>query len=44
MQFIDTHLHLQDYKTGFATDIVRESLSAGVTKLVCAATGMFDWG
>lgn len=43
MQFIDTHLHLQDYKTGFATDIVRESLSAGVTKLVCAATGMFDW-
>jgi len=43
MQFIDTHLHLQDYKTGFATDIVRESLSAGVNKLVCAATGMFDW-
>ena len=26
MQFIDTHLHLQDYKTGFATDIVKEGL------------------
>ena len=26
MQFIDTHLHLQDYKTGFATDIVKEAL------------------
>ena len=43
MQFIDTHLHLQDYKTGFATDIVKEALIGGVDRLVCAATGMFDW-
>ena len=43
MQFIDTHLHLQDYKTGFATDIVKEALTGGVDRLVCAATGMFDW-
>lgn len=43
MQFIDTHLHLQDYKTGFATDIVKAAQQAGVNKLVCAATGLFDW-
>lgn len=43
MQFIDTHLHLQDYKTGFATDIVTAAQKAGVNKLVCASTGMFDW-
>ena len=36
MQFIDTHLHLQDYKTGFATDIVKEALTGGVDRLVCA--------
>lgn len=43
MDFIDTHLHLQDYKTRFATDIVREAQAAGVVKMVCAATGFFDW-
>lgn len=43
MKFIDTHLHLQDYKTRFATDIISESLAAGITKFVCAATGSFDW-
>lgn len=43
MQFIDTHLHLQDYKTGFATDIVKTAQEAGVNKVVCAATGQFDW-
>ena len=43
MKFIDTHLHLQDYKTRFATDIISESQNAGVTKMVCAATGFFDW-
>lgn len=43
MKFIDTHLHLQDYKTRFATDIISESQNAGISKMVCAATGFFDW-
>lgn len=43
MDFIDTHLHLQDYKTRFATDIVQEAQAAGVIKMVCAATGFWDW-
>ena len=43
MQFIDTHLHLQDYKTGFATDILNSALSQGVEKVVCVSSLMEDW-
>lgn len=43
MKFIDTHLHLQDYKTKFATDIIAEAVSAGVECMVCAAVTEKDW-
>lgn len=44
MKFIDTHLHLQDYKQKCATDIVSSARRAGVEKLVCAAVVEKDWG
>lgn len=43
MKFIDTHVHLQDYKARFATDIIRGALAAGVDKMVCAAVLQQDW-
>ncbi len=43
MQFSDTHVHLQDFKTRFATDIVRAALEKGVDKLVCVSAAEKDW-
>lgn len=43
MQFIDTHIHLQDYKRKCATDIVAAAQAAGVEKMVCAAVREQDW-
>lgn len=43
MKFIDTHLHLQDYKTICATDIIQKAQEAGVEKLVSVAVVEEDW-
>lgn len=43
MEFIDTHIHLQDYKQKCATDIIKAAEKAGLKKLVCAAVLEADW-
>ncbi len=43
MQFIDTHIHLQDYKTKSAPQIIAGARAAGVEKFVCAAVTEEDW-
>lgn len=43
MKFIDTHIHLQDYKTRYATDIINESEKVGVEKFICVGTSPQDW-
>lgn len=44
MKFIDSHIHLQDYKQKCATDIIAEAQAVGARKLVCAAVLESDWG
>lgn len=44
MHFIDTHLHLQDYKQKCATDIITSFSSLGGEKLICVAAIEEDWG
>lgn len=36
MDFIDIHIHLQDYKTNFAIDIVKKAQTLNYKKLLCA--------
>lgn len=43
MKFIDTHIHLQDYKLKSATQIIDEGVSAGVEKFVCVSATENDW-
>lgn len=43
MQFIDTHIHLQDYKQKCATDIIEEMSEFGVQKLLCVSATEEDW-
>lgn len=43
MHFIDTHIHLQDYKQRSATDIIASSIIVGVKKLICASVVEADW-
>lgn len=43
MQFIDTHIHLQDFKSRCATDIVKAAAEVGVEKLVCVSVVEEDW-
>ncbi len=43
MKFIDTHIHLQDYKQKCATDIIASAKASGAEKLVCAAIVEKDW-
>lgn len=43
MQFIDTHIHLQDFKSRCATDIIKASISLGVKKMICASVIEEDW-
>lgn len=37
------HIHLQDYKTICATEIVSKAQKSGILKMVCAATEESDW-
>ena len=43
MDFIDSHIHLQDYKQNCATDIIASALKAGAKRLVCASVLANDW-
>ncbi len=43
MEFIDTHIHLQDYEENFATDIVKKAQKSGLKKMICAAIEPGDW-
>ena len=43
MDFIDLHIHLQDYEENFATDIVKKEKKFGLKKMICAATSPKDW-
>ena len=43
MQFIDSHLHLQDYKAKDAQQIIADLRAAGFAKVVCASTSPADW-
>ena len=43
MQFTDSHLHLQDYKTKDAQQIITSLRSLGFVKVVCASTSPQDW-
>ena len=43
MQFMDTHIHLQDFKQKNATDIIKKSASIGMEKLVCVSSLEDDW-
>lgn len=44
MQFMDTHIHLQDFKTKNATDIIEDAAAFGVEKMVCVSAAEDDWG
>lgn len=43
MQFIDTHIHLQDYKSNNAPQFLAEINKQGIEAVVCAATKEGDW-
>ena len=43
MEFIDLHIHLQDYTSDSATEIVKKAQKSGLKKMVCAATSCDDW-
>ena len=43
MQFIDTHIHLQDDKSNNATEILSQTQKAGITRLVCVASIEDNW-
>lgn len=43
MNFIDMHIHLQDYKSNCATDIINMAVESGLKKLVCASVIEDDW-
>lgn len=43
MEFIDLHIHLQDYSENCATDIVKKAQKTGLKKLVCTGTKEQDW-
>ena len=43
MQFIDTHIHLQDYKSNDTPQILASMSVAGVNKMICVASREADW-
>lgn len=43
MQFIDTHIHLQDFKSNCATDIINQAQNQGVKRLICVSSVAADW-
>ncbi len=43
MQFIDTHIHLQDYKSNSTPQIIRAAQTCGVIQMVCVSSRPQDW-
>ncbi len=43
MQFIDTHIHLQDYKLNSAPEIIAAATASNVSGFVCVSAGEADW-
>lgn len=43
MQFIDSHLHLQDYKTNNAPQIIEDLRSKNFVRVVCASSTPQSW-
>lgn len=43
MQFIDTHIHLQDFKSNCATDIICAARQNGIAAMVCVSSFPEDW-
>ena len=43
MQFIDTHIHLQDDKSNNTTEIITQAFANGCQKLICASSTEADW-
>jgi len=44
MQFMDTHVHLQDFNNRNATEIINQAQKAGVSDFVCISAHEDDWG
>lgn len=43
MRFIDTHIHLQDYKQSALEEVMAQAEKAGVGKMVCVCASEDDW-
>ena len=43
MQFIDTHIHLQDDKSNNATDIIARAQQVGCVKMICVSSTETNW-
>ena len=43
MQFIDSHIHLQDYNTKDAPQVIAQAKSMGFYKLICPSVKQADW-
>ena len=43
MEFIDSHIHLQDYKTKDINNIIKNAISGGVTKFINVSACPDDW-
>ena len=43
MQFIDTHIHLQDYKSNNTTEIIAQAVSSGIKQMICVSAHPDDW-
>lgn len=43
MNFIDTHVHLQDFTSEYIKNIIISSLSVGVDKFICVSSKPEDW-
>lgn len=43
MQFIDTHIHLQDVKSNNATEIISHAVAEGCTQMICVSSIENDW-
>ena len=43
MQFIDTHIHLQDDKSNNTTEIIAQAINGGINKMICVSARQSDW-
>ncbi len=43
MQYIDSHIHLQDYNQDAIPEMVKKAINIGIKRMVCAGTSPQDW-